>query len=130
MSVWIFQALAEEYLLADKVPELLGKTDDWTAGTGKNPKKLAPHALVLLWQAGPQAGIYALGSIAGEPFEKDGEWRVNIRYDQLLKRPIFRADLKAHPILQNLAILRAYGGTIFRVTDEQWEVLEKMLPAQ
>ena len=127
MAVWIFQALSD-YLLAERIPALLGKQDDWKAS--KHHDQLKDGDTAVLWQAGPEGGVYGLGAIKGKPYERDGESRVDVRYDRLLKQPVRRSDLKIHPVLRNLSILSMPRGTVFPVDEVQWNALQKLIAGE
>jgi hypothetical protein len=91
---------------------------------------------VLLWEAGSDAGIYAIGQISGELFERssddDGDegdevvavpWRLTRKVDP----PLLRTELLEHPVLKGLSVITAPQGTNFRVTEEQWDELRQLL---
>ena len=79
---------------------------------------------IYLWEGGSDAGIIAVASVTAGPALRDeneqeanfvrdatkftGEQlRVLLRVERVLENRISRADLRAHPILQNMTILKA-----------------------
>jgi predicted HNH restriction endonuclease len=81
----------------------------------------------MLWQAGKEAGIYALGAIACKPYQKKRERLVDILYEQMLGHPVFKTDLKKHRLLRHLSVVKQPRGTVFTVTDEEWQALKKLI---
>jgi hypothetical protein len=87
---------------------------------------------LVLWRAGPESGIYALGMIQGAPRPRPdpeetglvGElpWRVAA----ILDPPLLRERVEMDPVLRGLSILRG-GGFNFRVTDRQWDALLRLV---
>jgi predicted ATPase len=93
---------------------------------------------VILWQAGPEAGIYGLGELRNVPyqrkpdeqfFENGGEtteWGVDFTITDILDPPIKKADILEHPILGALNVIKGPQGTNFRVTAEQWKAVTEL----
>lgn len=137
--VWLFQAVPELYDLAENlVGTMVGDEDDWLVTRYRD--EIQPGDIVLLWQAGPAAGIYAVGEVTGPCFQRPAnfaakgdtqqsakEWAVPFRYTKILDAPILKATLQTHDALRGLQVLRAPQGTNFRVTKEEWLALEKLL---
>lgn len=126
---WLFQAnpkywSLEEFLASAKP----GTTDTWTATT--HHADMAADDRVVLWQAGPRAGIYALSRLIGEPQweetpdylpqDKTHQWRVPIQLTTILNAPILRSDLLTHPVLKDLQVIKFANATNFKMTPEQW----------
>lgn len=122
---WLFQATPDEYKLAEKVPAHLAKGDFWLVKQHRD--KLRAGDKVILWQSGKEAGIYAFGSVAGKPYMKQNEWRVDIQYKPLLRQPVFKRDLKKHPLLSNLSVLKMPRGTTFPVRETEWQALRELI---
>jgi hypothetical protein len=142
--VWLFQANPRYYNLAEQVQTLQpGSDDTWTVTRYRG--EMRPGDRVLLWQAGQDAGIYAIAELTGTPAEHTykpdetpswvgasgdqptTEWRVALRYTQILSEPIRKATLLEHPILQKILVLRAPTGTNFAVSGEEWDALQEIL---
>jgi hypothetical protein len=81
---------------------------------------------VLIWEAGPKAGLLAIGELTGEPFER----KVPLHYTHILKEPILRATFLQDPVLKIMQHIRAPQGSNFTVTQEEWEVLQKLIGQQ
>jgi hypothetical protein len=130
MNVWLFHA-NNEYILTEKVPPLLGQVEDWLAVT--NFKKIVAGDKVVLWQSaagGREPGIYALGEADGPPYMYVGDenWRVDIRYTQLLDRPLLKKELLNDPSLSALLVIQNPNtANPSHVTAEQWMALEALI---
>ncbi|OBJ40193.1 hypothetical protein A5621_10965 [Mycobacterium colombiense] len=141
--VWIFQAnplRRFDLIRYLKQPSTRpGSTGSWSLK--RYADEVAEGDTVLLWSAGDDAtaGIYATGTILGTKFQRDrqegeddnvpaSEWAIRYRLDQiLLDHPVVRRDLKVDPVLKDLSIIQQAQGTNFKVTAEQWGVLQPML---
>lgn len=108
MSVWMFQAVKKQYDLRREVPRWrkIGELDAWRVTRYGDQMKSGD--VVLLWQAGDDAGIYATGELVGELFQVKDCLRVKVRYNPLLRKPICREALLKHPVLSNLLIIRSW----------------------
>jgi MoxR-like ATPase len=136
---WLFQANPTVFNLAEEIEtRKRGDEDDWTATRYRD--EMRPGQAVLLWQGGSKAGIYAVGELTGEPFERptgefwpdraerpDHEWAVPFRYTDILVEPIRKPDLQRHPILRNMQVLRAPQGTNFKVSPQEWAELRELI---
>ncbi len=143
---WLFQANPRYFDLEAEVQKVQpGAEDSWTV-TRYQGEMRSGHK-VLLWQGGERAGIYAVGELSSEPhphtWEGDRppwvearkgtpreEWRVVFRYSQILPAPLLKSTLLEHPVLRDMQILRAPIGTNFRITKEEWEILQGLLDRQ
>jgi MoxR-like ATPase len=138
-QVWLFQANPKHWDLEHKLQTVSpSDADDWTVTRYR--EEMSPGDTVVLWQGGPKAGVYAVGELVGEPFERelppwrppknDGsetEWAISFRYERILQSPITRERLLENRELRSLQVLRAPQGTNFRVTEREWEVLNALL---
>jgi hypothetical protein len=130
-SVWLFQGNPQRFEgmaehLATAQPGDVGR---WSVS--RYADEMQAGDLLLLWISGPEAGIYALGELVHIPYlaeENDfGDTFVDYRYLDVLDPPLRREDLRQHPVLQDLGVLRFPQGTNYRVTEEQWLALEPLL---
>lgn len=132
MHVWLFQA-KDAYKLTEKVPPRLGRGDSWLAKRYRDDMEVGDK--VILWQSGPAAGVYAFGELASTPYEQpsdengdDVEWRVDIRYSELLEHPLFKHELAEQPELQDLLVVRQpFAANPFRVQTEEWETIQELI---
>nr|WP_090276611.1 AAA family ATPase [Mycolicibacterium komanii]CRL70043.1 ATPase [Mycolicibacterium komanii] len=139
-KVWIFQSNPQLFDLREmlKKPNVgPGTTDSWLLR--QHVDEVADGDTVLLWVSGPDAGVYATGTVVGESFVRPREdWEpddapaqsraIGYRLDQnLLDHPVRRSDLVNHPILRDLQIIKQPNGTNFPVTHQQWEMLRTLL---
>ena len=122
MQVWLFQA--NEYDLTKEISTRLG--DYWEV---RNYNGLEAQDKAILWQSGPDAGVYAIGDLVSNAGQtKDGKWHVDIRYTPLLEPPVLKRDLLKHPVLRDLLVIRMPGrGNAMRVTPKEWQALEKLI---
>jgi hypothetical protein len=146
-AAWLFQAHPQRFDLRQHFATIDDALDgSWSLTRYRDHVRPGDH--VIVWQSGDQAGVYALGKITGEPYhqtyidqdrpawvqaDSDGhaeEWRVPIRYTQILTPPLLKQQLVDDPILSTLQVLRAPTGTNFRVTPEEWEALQQLIAAR
>jgi hypothetical protein len=138
-NTWLFQSNPRLWDLEKRLSEMdVGDRDDWTVSRFKS--EIAEGDRVLLWKSGDEAGIYAIGKIAGELFERDSEdehytkssvetaipWTLTKKLD----RPLLRAELLEHPVLKGLSVIAQPQGSNFRITDEQWSEIQQLLDGE
>lgn len=137
-NVWLFQSVPWVWDLSKALETAhVGDTEDWLV------RRLGDHMQVgdpvVLWMGGSDAGIYALGEIASDIYERPvAPWRpnrdrtgdtepcVDVRYTRILDRPILKDELVHDPRLQDLSVIRAPQGTNFRVTSRQWDAIKEL----
>lgn len=134
-NTWLFQANPSVWDLRGRLAEMdEGEEDDFSVSRYKTEYTLGDR--VLLWNSGPEAGLYAVGQISGELYERptdeedeDAEPVLAIPWmlTRELENPIPRSDLIDHPVLKGLSVITAPQGSNFRVTDEQWTELRAFL---
>jgi len=129
---WLFQANPDKWSLQDDLAQSgSGDGGDWSAT--RYADEIQTGDAVAFWEAGAEAGIYALGIVTGTAFDranegytgKGGETELAIpfRYLTILGDPLMKQELSEHPILRDLAVIRSPQGTNFRVTPEEWEAI-------
>ena len=148
--VWLFQANPAYYNLQQHVAEAgVGAEDEWLVTRYRDEMRAGD--IILLWQAGTDAGIHAIGEVVHEPYKCDGrefsftesrawraargdgpagEWAVRYRYTRILEQPILKAAFIADPVLREMQVLRAPQGTNFRVTHGQWVTLQHLIESE
>ncbi len=140
-SIWLFQANPRYYDLAEELKHRrVGDVVSWAATTSF--RKMHAGDKVVLWQSGPGGGIFALGDLVGDPYQREqpmneddseeapykrSKWWVDVRYTCILEQPITREVVKAHPILRNLEVLRWTNATNYRITEEEWAAIQALL---
>ena len=100
----------------------------------------------MIWVAGIDAGIYALGTVVSEPIvrsdapEATPYWRapssgnqprprVLVHFDQVFAdAPLRKTFLMTDPVLQQLGVITCPRATNFSVTEAQWHALQEWLP--
>lgn len=133
--IWLFQAKPSVFDLDDDLEDSeSGKEDDWKVT--KFGDEMDPGDPVILWQAGKDAGIRALGELTGRPYPSSGytenpnERRVDFVYTKILTEPLLKTNLQKHPVLRTLSVIQAPQGTNFKVTPSQWAALQGLLPGR
>jgi hypothetical protein len=122
-----------------------GTEDSWSVT--RYGEDTQPGDVAILWQAGKNAGIYALGELERGPYlfvYDEGEappWvagknnrsdslveeeRVHFRYTRVLREPLFKKALLEHPTLRNMQVIKAPMGTNFKVSATEWENLQEL----
>lgn len=134
--IWLFQANPSVFDLDEDLEYAqVGDEANWTVT--RYGDEMEAGDLVILWQAGKDAGIRALGELTGRPYQSEigltrdpDERRIDLVYTQILAVPILKSDLLRHPVLRTLSVIKAPPGTNFRVTPSQWEALRDLLPGR
>ncbi len=139
MRTWIFQSNPAKFRIDEALRVLT--EDDWEIR--QYPRHVHLGDRVYVWRAGPEAGIIAAGRVIDEPAVRPPEagtefwidrWegerielRARVRYERRVEPPLLRRDMRYHPVLRDLAIIRRPLGTVFPVTDEQARAVEQWL---
>lgn len=131
-NYWAFLADPSRYRIEEAVREL--KTDTWVT----KGRPLMAGDKILIWKSAGKdgkRGVIALGEVLTDPqMLSDSEnlfWvtppdadnteeRVQVRYVLWPGLPLW---LNEHDALNSLSISRARGGTVFRVTPEQYQAV-------
>jgi len=140
-QVWLFQANPKYYdLVASLRESRVGDENNWVVT--RHREEMHPGDTVILWQGGKSAGIYAIGQLTSEPYQRDwepdqqriaerpyaaSEWWISLRYTLILDEPLSRATIKADPLLQNLAVLKFAQASNYRVSPEEWAMIEELI---
>jgi hypothetical protein len=137
-NVWLFQANPGIYDLVEALKNIqVGDTDDWLAT--RYQSQIKKGDIVLFWQSGAKAGLYAIGEITRELFQRprsaynkspglgETEPAVAFRYTQILESPVLRDVWVNDPVLQNSLIIRQPTGSNFPVTADEWLVVQQMI---
>jgi MoxR-like ATPase len=131
---WLFQANPKVFNLDEHLRSVhVGSEGRWTVSRYR--AEIHPGHSVILWQAGPGAGVRALGEITSEPFLKEHpeytrsakEWDVRFRYTHILAEPLPKAVIQGQAELDHLDVVRFPQATNFRVTAQEWSALLRLL---
>jgi hypothetical protein len=133
---WALFANPETYRIDDAVREL--QEDTWV--TAGRPMRRGDR--VVIWRGkgrGARRGVAALGEVVADPSEMGDAanpyWvtpppaaetkpRVRVRYDVPPGLPLW---LDEHDdVLGQLSVSRAKGGTVFNLTEEQWDTVVEL----
>lgn len=132
-NIWIFQSNLPHYSIAKTVDALeVGDVGAWYVQDHLD--ELRGGDLVLLWEEGQDAGLYALGTLVGAPYEGDpvtdggaaAKW-MRWRLDATLTPPISATELKDHGVLKGLKHFNRRDAANIPVDREQWLALKSML---
>jgi len=96
-----------------------------------------------LWESGPKGGVVGVAELLEDPVERPHTHdqytiaeshvlqgvhpRADIRVLKALDTPISRDEIRTHPGLEDLAILRFAQGTNFPVTPDEAQILHEMV---
>jgi hypothetical protein len=142
---WIFQA-------NPKIFDIIGELKDsynlshWTIRQHSHEVQYGDTAFIWKSDAGEgNAGIYAVAKVISDVLPLPVIWgekhwrnkadikvesRALIRYiKKLVHNPILKARLVQDPMLKDLKILRDWQHTVYPVTDNQWQLLNKIVPS-
>ena len=133
MAYWLFQGNPKYYRIVDGIRDFTQMP--WLVT--RYAKEMQPGDGVLVWMAGPGAGVYAIAEMIEAPKPmKDlpdiGYWLdtsrlgtkpfATLRFtDKLLERPLLRSGLKQDPVLKSLTVLHQPNATNFKVTAAEWQ---------
>ena len=142
-QVWIFQANPERYDVLNALADKSLKEDVWLVSRYKD--KIRSGDIGLIWMSGKESGIYAVVDVLSypqmmyDPEESAKYWvnesdkgqfrrRVKIRYKLKLNNdPLMRQELKNIPELKRMEIFVNARGTNFKVTNDEWKTILKLL---
>jgi hypothetical protein len=134
---WLFQAVPDRWDLVKNLETwAVGEEEKWNATRYR--REMRPADVVALWSGGADAGLYAVAELTGVPFEDSSPawmqpteeqttWRVPLRLTRALEVPLLKTELKEHPVLQNMQILKMAQGTNFQVTEPEWNALAALI---
>jgi MoxR-like ATPase len=132
-DVWVFQAHPAKH---DDFDEWLEKAENkertWTVNAFRDD--IGPDDIVLIWRSGEEAGVVAAGEVTGHPSPRDpdeafldreetDEYGVTFRCHTVLDSSIPLDELRDDPVLSELAVIQARGGTNFQVESDEWRRL-------
>ncbi len=133
-NYWALLATPRTYRVEDAVSD--GQTDLWTVGRSR----VQSGDRVIVWKAkgrDRRRGVVALGEVLTDPLPRPDHsnqyWtdrseaakvqtRVEVRYVLSPRLPLWLGD-PGSEVLEDLSVSRARGGTVFKVTPEQWDAV-------
>lgn len=136
MNVWIFQHQTGVDVAAElRKPD--GDVRIWNVDRYFR-EETTPHIeegdIVLQWQPGSSddgtAGIHAFCTVKRSPYYEPNEksnYQVEVIVREVYPRPLTRARIRQEPRLRDLQVLRMPNHAVFKVTPEEWEVLQGLL---
>lgn len=135
-NIWIFQSNFPHFSIAKTVDTLeIGDVGSWYVRD--HIDELRGGDLVLLWEEGLNAGLYALGTLVGEPYEGEAleaggppaKW-IRWRLDATLTPPPSKDELRAHDVLKGLRHFDRKDAANLPVDPAQWAALKSMLDTE
>lgn len=137
---WVFQANPDRYDLAGA----LSQKEEMAWLALQRASEMSVGDRVFMWESGARAGVVGYGTIsaaaANTPFPQDEivfsrdpekfdgvQPRVRLLIDGVLRSRIEKAELERHPLLKELAIVRAPRMTNYLLTDAQGSALESLV---
>ena len=135
-KTWIFQwnpkKWGDEEFLEELHPGYYG---NWSAN--QSYLEMSHGDRMLLWKAGDDAGIYALGTLRGDVFtrkksdqinqSKDIERAINFEIDHIVDPPLLKEQLKKIPGLKDLRVIKFPNATNFKVSHHESKLLEDLM---
>ena len=123
-KTWIFQANPKIYDLERSLRN--ERLNDWRVTRYRSEIKIGDQ--IIFWKAGKKRGVYGLGKVISDLYQKSqGDWVVDVEYQGRVSKPVLYDDIKDHPILSNMMIMKVSQGTNFPVKTEEWSALKSML---
>ena len=144
MGYWLLQSDPARYKMLEAA--LARPETTWTAR--QYADKIAVGDKVVFWMSGPQGGAYAIGKVTAraqaidEDPELDAFWtrtgesrkvepRIRATQDRLLiAYPVLRDTAQSDPILKEMLVIRRPSGSVFPLTEEQFERIEQLASAR
>lgn len=138
IRTWAFCANPKHYVISDAVRHLDG--DHWSIG--RSDVRKGDRAIV--WQTQDKhknRGIVAYAEVIGDPVQSADDtnqyWldvkkssekvaRVPVIYHVPKNFPLWVGETKVGEFLKTLSVAKAQGGTVFRVSEEQWSKLTSL----
>lgn len=141
-KAWLFQANPKYYDVRGALSAPSAGNLEW--GVVQNKKNIKKGDTVFLWVSGKGGGIFAVYEIATDLLhrqdvsddkfitkklphgEADFCVRMNLRKN-LVDNPLRREMIENTPGLENLRVFKFGKATNFRVTRDEWKILEKLI---
>ncbi len=135
-NIWIFQSNFPHFSIAKTVDALeIGDVGTWYVRD--HVDELRGGDLVLLWEEGENAGLYALGTLVGAPYEGEpleaggppAKW-MRWRLDATLTPPVSKSELQEHAVLKGLSHFDRHDATNLPVDPAHWAAIKSMLAVE
>lgn len=144
--IWIFQANPKRYKIIEALADEKIKEIHWSVNQHK--KEIVAGDIGIIWLSGKKAGIYAITKITTNPRniteseiekkywidegnEKGERFRVRMKIEKKLwEKPLFKEIITNTSGLQAMKIIRNPRGTNFEVTQNEWNIIDKLISQQ
>jgi hypothetical protein len=138
-NVWLFQANPDKYDLDARLRNVKpGDADEWYVS--RYGDEMRPGHIVLIWQGGTKAGLYAIGELTSAVYQRPvsawwaGEAEpfalepgISFRYTHILPTPIPRSTLVQSAELDHLQVIQQPQESNFKVTQEEWRAIQALI---
>ncbi|NJO83799.1 MAG: EVE domain-containing protein [Blastochloris sp.] len=128
-NVWLFQFDPKQ---APSYTPRVGQVDEWAVSRYR--LEIAPGDTALLWRAGDDGGLAALGAIASAsaykdvPAQPDKKFWLTIRCTHIFAHIFRRNEVKHLPALHYMQIISIpFAQNAFAVTAMEWEEIKERL---
>lgn len=138
MSNWLFHGNPKRFPVLDHLRQ--GESDiDWLITQHLDDVSIGDNAA--LWMSGPSAGVYAIGYIAGAPYDgaKSEDWVASDDQghpgnfcplhwtDNLVDRPVLKTDLLAAGGFEKARVIRQpFAGNPMLLSDAEWDLIQQL----
>jgi len=123
MRYWIFQAVPEQYPLADAMKNL--PAERWFVT--RYGAHMAPGDVVYFWQAGRKAALHGWGRLQSNVACEGDDDRIQVSYDVQFDPPVPKTAIQDARGLEELQLLRAPQGTNFKVSTAEAKRLNTLI---
>ncbi len=129
MNYWLMKSEPSAYAWAQMVQD---KKSDWTGVRNHqachNMKAMKIGDEIFFYHSNEGREIVGIVKVSKlyrpDPTDESGKFgMVEVTAVRALKKPVTLADIKAHPRLKNMAILRQSRLSVSPVTPEEWKVI-------
>ncbi|MCC9604570.1 EVE domain-containing protein [Blastopirellula sp. JC732] len=137
---WIFQAIPQYFDLNEALKHI--RIFRWRIKQFKNEIRAGDD--VFLWLAGSDGGVVARGTVVTDPLDMEDSQEelpfvkeadkdkdrlsAAVEINTVFGVPVQREDLKAHPVLSSISILKQSRGTNFALTEDEADSLDALCP--
>ncbi|MCJ7754458.1 MAG: EVE domain-containing protein [Thermoanaerobaculales bacterium] len=91
-----------------------------------NLRAMHPGDGLLIYHSGKEKAVVGRGSVASAPRTDGKVTVVDVRFEARLGKPVTLAQIKADPGLAGLPLIRNTRLSVMPVTEEEWEVMERL----
>lgn len=126
MAYWLLKTDPETYSFADLVRDQATSWDGIRNHQARNYlAQMKAGDACLVYHSGPEPGIVGTAKVVKaayrDPGADDPRWlNVDVRAGKPLKRPVSLAEVKVHPVLKGMALVRQSRLSVSPVAPGEW----------